>query len=746
MFQKYLKNIKLAFSSLSTVALLAACAGGGGHGGGGGGGGGGAGGESTSNPVPVINAALGPNGNEYFLADAASNAAAQMMTIKGSNFVQGASVLWNGQPLEGATITGDSISVAVPPSDLQASGTASVVVSNPAPGGGASGAIAVSIDPPTPADAALLTPSASELSGGFELSVTASNVLANSVVIWGRGTPSELVLYTTLTSAPTTSGGQGTLTAVVPNALLATQTSLPIAVATPESDGSIKGAVSQSTKFTVTAPVTPACLLAGAAAGAPTFRNYAFVATGRDNNGAASMIGSFRIDNAGALVNTPLPNVVNSFSDFKDPKNLFAVTNNGATGRMSGAAGSCTDSAGVPWVGKIVFTVNSIPGDTFTLSYVLHHNGSGGRLTLTDTLYGVKATGQLQIQYNPSAFGRGSFAFGLLGDNPSADRYAVIGAMCSSSPTFLQADFDDTGSPQTATANGWSLNNGDATTGRTTTTELSFSNGRILNLILYGVGGGKAYAMESSPTASSTQVLSGVFTGRRGPVCLPTGVGGHFTNGSLGLAVFGVSSQAGGAALAVLGRVAPSGGAGSCAAGQEAAVLTEDANAAGAHESIAAVGACYQISAAGRGALAFTDPNSKKLSGGTFYLDGQGGIGYLLGGGASIPYGFVESVAVGAVGTANGQYGFGPIDFPAGLLNATSVALNSAAGTLTDNTAGGSSGTYSCCQGVPESGVATLDTTNTFGDTQLVFYASQTNQIYLMGTTSMTPTIGLMIQ
>jgi len=724
-------------------ALLAGCAGGGGHGGGHGGGGGGGGGGAGANPVPTVNSISPANG---FTADAATGATAQTLTINGSSFLGSSSVLWNGAPLGGVTVSGNTqITVPVPAGDLQVSGTASLLVSNPAPGGGNSNAVVVNINPPTPASPALATAGASELSGGFELSVNATNLLYDSFVVWNYGNANELVLNTRLTTPPSTSGGTGTLTAVVPNALLATQGVVPVAVATPDADGNITTAVSPTTSFTVTAPVAPACLLAGAGAGAPTYRNYAFVATGSDNNGAASMAGSFRIDATGALVNTPLPNIVNSFTDFKDAKNLFAVSNNGATGRMAGAAGSCVDTAGVPGVGKVVFTANSIPGDTFTLNYTLRANGNGGRITLTDSLYGLKATGQIQIQFKTNAFNIGSFAFGLLGANAAATRYAVIGAMCTSSPVFLQADFADNqtgGGTVTGTAGGWSLGNGDATTGRTTTSPLEFSNGRSLNLTLYGVGGGKAFVMESSPIATSAQVLSGVITGIKGPLCLATGGGGSFSNSSLGISIFGASSQEAGAGLGVLGLVTgllPAGGA-ACAAGQGSASLNEDVNANGTLETIPQTPACYSVTPAGRTVLTFTDPNTHKMTGGTFYLDGTGG-GYLIGLGGAIPYGFVQPVA--SPGPPGGVYGFAPFDFPGGLLKVSSVSLQS--GTLTDNSAGGSTGPFTCCDAL-DRGTATLNNASTFGDTQVIFYEAATDQIYVMGATSATPTIGALIQ
>ena len=138
--------------------------------------------------------------------------------------------------------------------------------------------------------------------------------------------------------------------------------------------------------------------------------------------------------------------------------------------------------------------------------------------------------------------------------------------------------------------------------------------------------------------------------------------------------------------------------------------------------------------------LTFTDPNTKKMASGTFYLDG-GGTGYLVAAGVAIPYGFVQPVV--APGPPGGVFGFAPFNFPAGLLNATSVTIHG--GNLTDNSAGGSTGPFSCCDAL-DRGTATLNNASTFGDTQVVFYEEATDQIYVMGATSATPTIGVLIQ
>jgi trimeric autotransporter adhesin len=58
------------------------------------------------------------------------------VTITGTGFAPGSTVTWNGAQLYAAYISSTQLTLYVPYSDIAAAGTAQVVVSNPAPGGG----------------------------------------------------------------------------------------------------------------------------------------------------------------------------------------------------------------------------------------------------------------------------------------------------------------------------------------------------------------------------------------------------------------------------------------------------------------------------------------------------------------------------------------------------------------------------------------------------------------------------------
>ncbi len=96
--------------------------------------------NQPGNPVPSI-AGLSPNA-------ATAGAAAFLLTVNGANFVNGATVQWNGSART-TTFGGPAqLTAQITAADIATAGTASVTVINPAPGGGTSNAASFTINPP----------------------------------------------------------------------------------------------------------------------------------------------------------------------------------------------------------------------------------------------------------------------------------------------------------------------------------------------------------------------------------------------------------------------------------------------------------------------------------------------------------------------------------------------------------------------------------------------------------------------
>ncbi|MBI1765201.1 MAG: hypothetical protein HYR56_27630 [Acidobacteria bacterium] len=94
--------------------------------------------SGQSNPVPTL-ASVSPN------STTAGNAAFTL-AVTGTNFVNGATVRWNGADRPTTFGSATQLTAAIPATDVAAAGTAQVTVFNPAPGGGVSSAVPFTIN------------------------------------------------------------------------------------------------------------------------------------------------------------------------------------------------------------------------------------------------------------------------------------------------------------------------------------------------------------------------------------------------------------------------------------------------------------------------------------------------------------------------------------------------------------------------------------------------------------------------
>ena len=96
---------------------------------------------SVPNPVPAIISASP--------FSAKQNSGGVTVTLDGSGFVNGAVVRWNGSSRTTSFISYTQVSATIPASDLVSAGTATITVTNPAPGGGNSDVLMFAIDTAT---------------------------------------------------------------------------------------------------------------------------------------------------------------------------------------------------------------------------------------------------------------------------------------------------------------------------------------------------------------------------------------------------------------------------------------------------------------------------------------------------------------------------------------------------------------------------------------------------------------------
>jgi len=209
----------LVFSALATTSC------------GGGGGGGGSSPPPTPNPVPTI-ASLSPS-------SAMAGAAAQTLTINGTNFLSDSTVTYNSTPYSATFVSSTQLTISLAASDQATAGTYAVIVTNPSPGGGASNSVNFMVNNPLPTVTGLSPSSATAGAGAETLTIDGTNFVPTSTVTYnGVAHTATYVSSTQLTISLSTNDQ-------------ATAGSYAVVVTNPPPGGG----ASNSLDFTVTSPL-----------------------------------------------------------------------------------------------------------------------------------------------------------------------------------------------------------------------------------------------------------------------------------------------------------------------------------------------------------------------------------------------------------------------------------------------------------------------------------------------------------
>jgi hypothetical protein len=134
---------------------------------------------ATSNPAPSITS-LSPN-------NVNAGSAGFTIAVNGTGFVAGSIVRWNGSDRGTTYLSATQLTASVLGTDVASSGTATVTVFNPAPGGGASGGSAFTMNNapnPAPLTSSLNPNSANAGSPGFTVTVAGSSFVPGAIVRW----------------------------------------------------------------------------------------------------------------------------------------------------------------------------------------------------------------------------------------------------------------------------------------------------------------------------------------------------------------------------------------------------------------------------------------------------------------------------------------------------------------------------------------------------------------------------------
>lgn len=151
---------------------------------------------AINNPVPLLTT-LSPK-------EKAVGGPSFKLTVKGSSFVKGAVIQWNGVNQTTKFTSSTDVSATIGAADIAKPGTVPATVTNPAPGGGVSNALTFTIGNPKPVLKSLSPSSATHGGPAFTLTVNGSDFLTSSVVKWkGSARTTTYVSATELQAAIT---------------------------------------------------------------------------------------------------------------------------------------------------------------------------------------------------------------------------------------------------------------------------------------------------------------------------------------------------------------------------------------------------------------------------------------------------------------------------------------------------------------------------------------------------------------
>jgi hypothetical protein len=235
-------------------------------------------GGGTSSAVNFVVASPAPVLSSLAPANAIAGGAALSVTVTGSSFTASSTVQVNGSARPTTYVSATQLTTVFSAADLAAAGTLSIVVTTPAPGGGTSSAVLFTVANPAPTLSALTPASAPAGTTGLTLTVTGTNFVATSQVLW-NGAP-RATSYTSATS----------LSAQIASTDLASAGTSSVSVSNPAPGGGASALLSFAivTPAPVLTSISPSSVLLNSAAVSLTLTGSAFTsASSVQFNGSA---------------------------------------------------------------------------------------------------------------------------------------------------------------------------------------------------------------------------------------------------------------------------------------------------------------------------------------------------------------------------------------------------------------------------------------------------------------------------
>ncbi len=157
---------------------------------------------AVGNPIPSI-ASLSPT-------SATAGAAAQTLTINGTDFMNSSTVTYNGVGHAATFVSATKLTISLTTGDQATAGTFPVVVKNPTPGGGTSTAVSFTVNNPAPTIASISPTSATAGAAAQTLTINGTNFLHTSTVTYNATAHTATFVSVTKLTIFLTTGDQAT--------------------------------------------------------------------------------------------------------------------------------------------------------------------------------------------------------------------------------------------------------------------------------------------------------------------------------------------------------------------------------------------------------------------------------------------------------------------------------------------------------------------------------------------------------
>ena len=308
------------------------------------------GGTSNAQTFTVNNPA--PTATSLSPTSATAGGAAFTLTVNGTSFVSTSVVKFNGAAKTTTFVSATQLTAAITAADIATAGSATVTVTNPAPGGGTSGNLSFTINAASAPTLTSLAPTSATVGGAaFTLTLAGTNFVAGATVNFGTN---PAITPTSVTSTQ--------IVATIPAADITTAGTVNVTVTNPAGGGT-----SNAQTFTINNPAPTVTSLsqpvptAGGAAFTLTVNGTSFVSTSVVKFNGAAKTTTF-------VSATQLTAAITAADIATAGTATVTVTNPAPGGGTSGNLSFTINAASAPTLTSLAPTSATLGGATFTLT------------------------------------------------------------------------------------------------------------------------------------------------------------------------------------------------------------------------------------------------------------------------------------------------------------------------------------------------------------------------------------------